>query len=259
MKETQTETLVLFGVNAVTEKLKASPQEVSEVLISRASHRGALRFIDQEAKRRNLPVRYVEPEVLNRLARGPTHQGVVAKVCYFCYRSFDDLVEALTSAECDRILVLDSITDPRNLGALLRTAEGAGITHVVLPKDRSASVNSTVVKSSAGAVHYLKIHRVTNLRSAIQNLKLRGFWVVGLDPGSRVSLYQRVYPDKLVVVLGSEGSGIRPLIRQECDFLVSIPMHGKISSLNVAVAAGVFFYELRRQKAQVLTPANSVL
>ncbi len=246
-------TLVLFGINAVMEKLKVSPQEVSEVIIATGRQGGALRSIDQEARRRNLPVRYAEPEVLSRLANGQRHQGVVAKAATYSYRLFDDLLRDLSASPgCDRILILDGITDPRNLGALLRSAEGAGIHHVVLPKDRSAGVTPTVVKTSAGAVHYLKIYRVSNLRYAILTLKREGFWVVGLDTGSRDDVYQRVYPDKLVVVLGSEGAGIRPLIRQECDFLVSIPMQGEITSLNVAVAGGVFFYELMRQKSSVL-------
>lgn len=248
MVKSEIEPLILFGINAVTEKLKGSPQEICEVIIASGRQRGALRSVDQEAKRRGLPVHYAESEILSRLANGEGHQGVVAKVVSFAYRPFDELLQVLsTSPGCDRILVLDGVTDPRNLGALLRTAEGAGVGHVVLPKDRAAGVNSTVAKTSAGAVHHVKIYRVVNLRHAIQNLKQRGFWAVGLDAKSE-DVYQRVYPEKLVVILGSEGSGIRPLIRQECDFLVSIPMYGKIASLNVAVAAGVFLYELARQK-----------
>ncbi len=241
--------MILFGVNAVTEKLKVSPHEVSEVIIAKGVQRGSLRSIDAEARRNNLPVRYAEPEVLSRLANGQRHQGIVARVVCFTYWSFDDLLRVLSSSPSyDRILVLDGITDPRNLGAVLRSAEGAGMTHVILPKDRSAGVNPIVVKASAGAIHYLKLYRVVNLRNAILTLKQRGFWVVGLDAKSKYDMYQRVYPEKLVVVLGSEGFGIRPLIRQECDFLVSIPMRGKVSSLNVAVAAGIFFYELARQE-----------
>ncbi len=248
MLENQAKALILFGINAVVEKLKSSPQEIGEILIASGRQRSALHSIDQQAKRQRLPVRYVDAGVLTRLAKDPGHQGVVAKVAFFSYRPFDDLLQiASTGPGCDPILVLDGVTDPRNLGALLRTAEGAGIRHVVLPKDRAAGVTSTAAKTSAGAIHHLSIYRVVNLRNAIQNLKRIGFWVVGLEAKSR-DLYRRIYPEKLAVVLGSEGSGIRPLIRAECDFLVSIPMYGKIASLNVAVAAGVFLYELARQK-----------
>jgi 23S rRNA (guanosine2251-2'-O)-methyltransferase len=147
-------------------------------------------------------------------------------------------------------LCLDGLNDPGNFGALLRCAEGVGVHHIVIPKDRSVGVSPTVIKSSAGAAHYLKIYRVANLRRAIRALKEKGYWAVGLAASSPENLYQKVYPEKLVVVLGSEETGIRHLILQECDFRVSIPMYGRIASLNVAVAGGVFLYELVRQKEQ---------
>jgi 23S rRNA (guanosine2251-2'-O)-methyltransferase len=242
-------TLVIFGVNAVLEKLKSSPQEVFEVMVLKGHQRSALRAIAEKAERQGLSVRYVEPEQLNSLSNGRRHQGVVAKIAAFCYRSFADLIQELSpSPEHEWILVLDGLTDPRNFGALLRCAEGVGIRHVVIPQDRSVGVTQAVVKSSAGAVHYLKIHRVVNLRRAILALKERGYWIVGLDAAAPESAYDKVYPEKVVVVLGSEGAGIRPLIRRECDFLVSIPMRGKIDSLNVAVAGGILLYELMRQR-----------
>ncbi|MFQ5903125.1 MAG: 23S rRNA (guanosine(2251)-2'-O)-methyltransferase RlmB [Candidatus Binatia bacterium] len=244
--------LFLFGINPVLEKLKGSPQEVFEVLILSGHKRAVLRSIDAEARRRGLPVRYLESEALGRLTDGRKHQGVVAKVGLYSYGLFAELLQNPSSSPGhDWILLLDRLTDPRNFGALLRTAEGAGIRHVVISKDRSVGVTPTVVKTSAGAVHYLKIYRVSNLRSAILALKEKGYWVVGLDAGAKEGLYGRVYPEKLVVVLGAEGTGIRPLIRQECDFLVSIPMRGRVTSLNVAVAGAIFLYELLRQRGQV--------
>lgn len=241
-------TIFLFGINPVAEKLRSSPQEVFEVLIAPGHQRAALRSIDKEARRRGLPVRYLESKVLDRLVGGRRHQGVVAKAALYSYYPFADLLQDLPSSPGrEWILVLDGLTDPRNFGALLRSAEGVGIRHVVIPGDRSVGVTPTVVKTSAGAAHYLKISRVSNLRSAILALKERGYWVVGLDVKAEEGLYSRVYPERLVVVLGAEGTGIRPLIRLECDFLVSIPMQGNIASLNVAVAGGVFLYELLRQ------------
>ena len=250
--ENDAKSLFYFGVNPVVEKLRSSPQEVFEIMmVSKGQPRAALRAIDAEAKRQGVPVRYVEPGVLDRLADGARHQGVVAKVLSYAYSSFSDLVQELPSASGhDRILVLDGLTDPRNFGALLRSAEGAGVRHVVIPKNRAVGVTPTVVKSSAGAVHYLKVSRVSNLRRAILTLKQRGYWAIGLDAQAPAGLYDKGYPEKLVVVLGAEGTGIRPLVKQECDFLVSIPMRGRIASLNVAVAGGIFLYELLRQSKQ---------
>jgi len=243
------EFLFLFGVNPVREKLQAAPEEVIEVLIARGHQRAALQSVEGEAERRGRPVRHLESAVLDRLAGGARHQGVVAKIATYSYSSFSDLLRELTSsAECRSILLLDGVTDPRNLGALLRTVEAVGIRHIVIPKHRSVGVTATVAKTSAGAVHYLKIYRVTNLRQAILTLKEKGYWVVGLDAQAKEGIYGRVYPERLAVVLGAEGKGMGPLIRQECDFLVSIPMQGKIASLNVAVSAGVFLYELFRQR-----------
>lgn len=243
--------LILFGVNPVLEKLRASPEEVFEILMVGGRYGSAFHSIEERARRRGLAVRYVEVGLLDRLTHSGKHQGVVAKVRSHSYNTFDDLLEGLASQQgCDWILVLDSLTDPQNFGALLRSAEAVGIAHVVIPQDRSVGVTPTVVKTSVGAVHYLKVYRVPNLRRAILALKERGYWVIGLDAGAKEGIYERTYSEKLVIVLGGEGTGIRPLIRRECDFLVSIPMRGKITSLNVAVAGGIFLYELLRQKTQ---------
>lgn len=243
------ESFFLFGVNPVLEKLKASPQEVFEVLMVKEQMRPAMRLIEAEAKGRGLPVRYVAADLLDRLTAGQRHQGVAARVAAYAYQPFEELLAELPSSPGrNLILFLDGITDPGNFGALLRSAEGAGVRHVVVPKDRSAGVTPAVAKASAGAVHYLRISRVANLRRALTDLKERDYWVVGLDEGAKESLYDRVYPEKLVAVLGAEGSGIRPLIKRECDFLAAIPMRGKISSLNVAVAGGIFLYEIVRKR-----------
>jgi 23S rRNA (guanosine2251-2'-O)-methyltransferase len=239
----------LFGINPVLEKLKASPEGVSELLIATGSQRPVLHKIDAEAKRLGLPVTYLPTRDLDRLAGGQRHQGILAKVHFHPYYPFADMQKSVLTLPAPLwVLILDGLTDPRNVGALLRTAEAVGIRYVVIPKDRSASVTPIVVKASAGAVHHLKICRVPNLRRAILDLKESGFWIAGLDAGGADSLYGRVYPDKLGVVLGSEGAGIRPLILKECDYVVSIPMRGEIRSLNVSAAAAVFLYELLRQK-----------
>jgi 23S rRNA (guanosine2251-2'-O)-methyltransferase len=149
--------------------------------------------------------------------------------------------------EASRILLLDGIVDPRNFGALLRTAEAAGIKQVIIPKDRSVDVTPAAAAASAGAVHHLEVYKVTNLRRALQSLKEMGYWVVGLEASAKQTIYQAEYPDRLVIVLGGEASGVRPINQRECDYLVSIPMVGKVSSLNVGVAGGVFLFELLRR------------
>jgi 23S rRNA (guanosine2251-2'-O)-methyltransferase len=238
----------LFGINPVLEKLKATPNDISEIFLAKGASATALQALEAQARHIKLPVKYVESELLDQLSDGHRHQGVVAKVKGYAYSAFTDLLKAIpTLSESIWILILDGLTDPRNFGALLRTAEAVGVQHVVIPKDRAVAVTPTVVKASAGAVHYLKIYRETNLRRAIFKLKELGFWFVGLDPKAAATIYGRVYPKRLGVVLGSEGEGIRPLILRECDYLVAIPMRGKISSLNVSVAGAVLFYELLRQ------------
>lgn len=239
---------IVFGVNPVLEKLKASSDDILELFISNDSDRTALQLIRREAVRLGLRIVSVDSNRLDRLTRGHRHQGVVAIVEPYRYSTFTDLLQRIsTSTRSDWILILDGLTDPRNFGALLRTAEAVGVRHVVIPKDRSVQVTPIVVKASAGAAHHVKIVKVTNLRRAIAILKEYGYWVVGLDAQSQESVYDRIYPLKLVVVLGSEGTGVRPINSRECDFLVSIPMLGKVASLNVAVAGAVFLYELLRQ------------
>jgi 23S rRNA (guanosine2251-2'-O)-methyltransferase len=193
-------------------------------------------------------VKYLPPDLFGSFSGWAKASGNSSQGRGFSYLSFDELPKAIsTNSGLVWILILDGLTDPRNFGALMRTAESVGIRHVLIPKDRAVAVTPTVVKASAGAAHYLNIYRTTNLRRAIAHLKELGFWIVGLDTKAPEAIYDRAYPKRLGIVLGSEGGGIRPLILRECDYLASIPMEGKIASLNVAVAGAVFLYELLRQ------------
>jgi 23S rRNA (guanosine2251-2'-O)-methyltransferase len=242
----------VFGVNPVMEILRASPDEVAEIVLTDGPVRSILRSIEAEARHLGVKVTYANAKILNRLAGNDRHQGVVAEVAPFEYSPLSGLfLDDPTAVSADWILILDGITDPRNFGALLRTAEAVGIRRVLIPKDRSVDVTPTVAKTSAGAVHHLKIYRATNLRRAMATLKKHGYWLVGLDDQAPEQIYDRVYQDRLGIVLGSEGRGIRPLILRECDYRVSIPMLGKVSSLNVAVAGAVFLYEILRQKPSI--------
>ena len=243
----------LFGINSVLEKLKASPADVQEIIVAEGSGRERLRWIIVQARRLGLAVTYLPVRELDRLSHGQRHQGVVARVEAYSYPSFDELLERTTNSPAgDWILVLDGIVDPRNFGALLRTAEAAGVKHVVIPKDRSVDVTPVAVTASAGAVHHLYIYKVTNLRRSLQELKTHGYWTVALDAKAKESIYDRVYPEKLAIVLGGEGKGVRPVNLRECDFYVSVPMLGKVSSLNVGIAGAVFLYELLRQRKSIV-------
>jgi 23S rRNA (guanosine2251-2'-O)-methyltransferase len=247
---TERKKIFIFGINPVLEKLRHAPREIYEIMVSEGTSHPVLRSIVAEARRLGLPIRAVENSLLGRISGSTKHQGVVAEIAEYAYQSFGDMLRNLAHAERRTwILALDGVTDPRNFGALLRTAEAAGLQHIVIPTDRAVGVTPLVAKSSVGAVNYLKISRVTNLRRALLTLREHGFWIVGLDTRAKQLIYGQDYPEKLVIVLGSEGSGIRPLIRRECDLLVAVPMRGRIGSLNVGVAAGVFLYELVRQEA----------
>jgi 23S rRNA (guanosine2251-2'-O)-methyltransferase len=239
----------LFGINAIHETVIAAPQSVREIIVRDNASHGRLHTLVVEAHRLGLPVSFRSVRELDRLAQGQRHQGAVAVVEAYVYSTFERLLQRIASADVTEwILILDGIVDPRNFGALLRTAEAAGVRHVVIPKDRSVEVTPLVVKASAGAARHLSIYKVTNLRRALQQLKQTGYWTIGLAVGAKECLYDQVYPDKIAIVLGSEATGVRPINLRECDFLVSIPMLGKVASLNVGVAGAIFLFEMVRQK-----------
>jgi len=242
----------LFGINTIHEMFIAAPKSVREIIVSDNANHGRLQALVVEARRLGLPVSFRSARELDRLAQGERHQGVVAAVDAYAYPGFEKLLQRIADAEiAEWILILDGIVDPRNFGALLRTAEAAGVRHIVIPKDRSVEVTPLVVKASVGATHHLNIYKVTNLRRTMQELKQAGYWTVGLVVGAKECLYDRVYPEKLAIVLGSEATGVRPINLRECDFLVSIPMLGNVASLNVGVAGAICLYEMVRQQRLV--------
>ena len=245
----QQDPLFLYGIHSILEKMRAGPNDIEEIIISEDSLTGAARALYSEAARLGLRVSYARRAALDRLAQGQRHQGVVARIVPYEYMQVSELLSEVSAPEFSGcILALDGITDPHNFGAILRTAEAVGVRHVVIPKDRSVDVTSVVIRTSAGAVHHLRICKVTNLRRAIVGLKERAFWIVGLSADAPRRVFDLDYPAKLTLVLGSEGEGIRPLIRRECDFQVAIPMLGKTASLNVSVAGAVCLYEWVRQR-----------
>ena len=230
---------VVYGVRPVIEALKSRRREVREVLVA-----GESREVASVAGERGVAVKSVPREKVEELASGGVHQGVAARVGSYPYSGLDELL----AAETPLVVVLDGVTDPRNLGAVLRVADGAGASGVVLPKDRAAGVTAVAVKASAGASERVRVVRETNLRRAIERMKKAGLWVYAAEGGGRDVYTGLNLAGPVGLVFGSEGRGVRRLVREACDGTVSIPMAGAVSSLNVSVAAAVLLYEAARQR-----------
>jgi 23S rRNA (guanosine2251-2'-O)-methyltransferase len=235
--------VIIYGINPVLEALRAG--RVKEIRVGeRADQR--LRELLAMAEARNVPVRRVPADVLDRESRRGVHQGVVAHVEESANYSVDELVRGASGPPL--IVVLDGIEDPHNLGAILRTADAAGVDGVVVQDRRSAARNGAAAKASAGAVAHVKIAEVVNIARAVDELKQAGVWTVGLS-GEAAHTYDAIdFSIPTAVVLGAEGSGLRRLVRERCDYLASIPMHGHVGSLNVSVAAGIVLFEAVRQR-----------
>lgn len=236
------------GRNAVLELLE-SGRDINKILIAKGEKHGSIYKILTMAKERKVIITEVERNKLNQIAQTPNHQGVIAIVPPFNYCDVEDILElAKQKNEMPFILILDGIEDPHNLGSIIRTAETAGVHGVIIPKRRAASVNSTVSKVSAGAVEYMKIARVNNINETMRYLKEQGIWICGTDMDTEVIYTKQDYRMPLAIVIGSEGFGMSRLVKENCDFLVKIPMKGKITSLNASVSAGIIMYEVLRQR-----------
>ncbi len=237
---------IIPGRRPVIEALQAE-RPVRKILLSRSAHGGTVREIIAEAKRRGIVVQPVDPHRLDDLAPG-AHQGVVALTSAKALVDVDEILAgARARGHAPFVLVLDGVEDPANLGALIRTAEGAGVHGVIIPKRRAAGLTPAVAHVSAGAIEHIAVAAVTNLVRTLEELKAAGLWIVGTDHEAR-DLYHRVrLLPPLAIVMGAEGRGLGRLVREHCDLLVRLPMRGKVASLNVAVAAGVLLYEVVRQ------------
>ncbi|HUA61363.1 MAG TPA: 23S rRNA (guanosine(2251)-2'-O)-methyltransferase RlmB [Verrucomicrobiae bacterium] len=231
---------VLSGIHPVAEALRAG-RPLDRILVAQGAGGPRLQEIIDLARRASVALRFEPRAALDRLAGSPAHQGVVAMGSAKKYADIEDV-------DADLLVVLDGVEDPHNLGAIVRTAHAAGAGAVVIPERRSANVTDVVAKAAAGALEYLPIVRVTNVNRALEQLKKRGYWIYGLDERGP-DLYSEVeYSTPTVLVLGGEGHGLHEQVRKHCDAVVRIPMMGKISSLNVSVAAGVFVFEWRRRR-----------
>jgi 23S rRNA (guanosine2251-2'-O)-methyltransferase len=230
-------------INPLLEILKSSPQRLNKIYLQKESGRRPIGKIVSLARAHHVPYLFIPKQALDSLA--PHHQGVVALVAS---KEFDSLEAIFSAARVPFLVLLDEIEDPQNLGAILRSAEGAGVDGVVLPERRSAGLTEVVAQVSAGALEHLRVARVPNLAQAMDDLKKKGLWLVGAEGGAGQCFYEFDYTQPVGLVFGSEGKGLRPLIRKKCDKVLSVPLRGSVNSLNVAAAAAVFLFEVARQR-----------
>ena len=236
------------GRNAVLELLE-SDRDINKIFISDGEKHGSINKIIALAKEKKVIINEVSRSKLKQMAQTENNQGVIAIVPPYNYCEVDDILEVAKSKnEKPFILILDGIEDPHNLGSIIRTAETAGVHGIIIPKRRAATVNSTVSKVSAGAVEYMKIARVNNITDTINYLKENDVWVCGTDMNTDKYYYEEDFTCGIAIVIGSEGFGMSRLVKENCDFLVKIPMKGKITSLNASVSAGIVMYEVVKQR-----------
>ena len=236
------------GRNAVLELLE-SQKDINKLFIESGEKHGSINKIIAKAKEKKVIIIEKDKKQMKEMARTENYQGVIAIVPPFEYCEVEDIIEEAKSKNEDPfILILDGIEDPHNLGAIIRTAETAGVHGIIIPKRRETSDNSTVNKVSAGATEYMKIARVNNITETIKNLKKNDIWVCGTDMDAKSYYYQENYKMPIAIVIGSEGFGISRLVKENCDFMVKIPMKGKITSLNASVSAGIIIYEVVKQR-----------
>ena len=236
------------GRNAVLELIE-SGRDINKILVANGEKHGSIHKILAIAKEIKIIVTEIEKNKLNQIAQTPNNQGVIAIVPPYDYCEVEDILdEAKRKNEKPFILILDGIEDPHNLGSIIRTAETAGVHGIIIPKRRAASVNSTVSKVSAGAVEYMKIARVNNINETIRYLKEQDVWICGTDMDTDTIYTKQDYKMPIAIVIGSEGFGMSRLVKENCDFLVKIPMKGRITSLNASVSAGIIMYEVVKNR-----------
>ena len=236
------------GRNSVLELLE-SGKDINKIYVIRGEKHGSINKILGIAKERKIIVVEKDKRQMDQMAQTENYQGVIAIVPPFEYCEIEDIIEnAKSKNEEPFVLILDGIEDPHNLGSIIRTAETAGVHGIIIPKRRAASVNSTVNKVSCGAVEHMKIARVTNISDAIEKLKEEGLWICGTDINTEKYYYNQDLTGAIGIVIGNEGNGMSEKVKKKCDFLVKIPMKGKVTSLNASVSAGIIMYEVVEQK-----------
>ena len=236
------------GRNAVRELL-SSGKDINKIFVSKGEKHGSILEIIAKAKERKVIINEIEKSKLDKMAQSDNHQGVIAIVPPYEYSDVEEILEYAKSKNEDPfVIILDEIEDPHNLGSIIRTAECCGVHGIIIPKRRAASVNSTVLRTSVGAAEHVKIARVNNIVETIKELKENDVWIYGTDMNGTVEYTKQDYKGGVGLVIGNEGSGMGRLVKENCDILVSIPMVGKINSLNASVSAGIVMYEIFNQK-----------
>jgi 23S rRNA (guanosine2251-2'-O)-methyltransferase len=239
----------VFGLNPVFEALKARKRRCYKLIIEQGKSQARLNSLIELARENKVPIETIPKTAFQKKYRSHNHQGVVGVFAIIQALELDELiVQAFQKSRLPVLVALDSIQDPQNLGAIIRSAETLGIQGMILPKNRTSTLNETVAKCSSGAIEYLPITWVTNLTRGIEHLKEAGFWIAGVVPDGDTPCHQYKFDTPVVLVLGGEEKGIRPLLKKSCDVTLNIPMQGAIGSLNASAAAAILFYEALRQK-----------
>lgn len=236
------------GKNSVFEAIR-SGRPLNKLFVEKDSQDVLIMRIIAMAREKDIPIQYLERNKLDAISQTRAHQGVILEVAAKEYVEVDDIMKAAEEkGEKPFVLVLDGITDTNNLGSIIRSAECAGVHGIILPKRRSAALNATVAKVSAGALEYVNVARVSNLVQTLRSLKNEGLWVIGADMDGKINYQDADLTGSIALVIGSEGEGLSRLVKNECDLMVKIPMKGKISSLNAGVAAGIMIFEILKQR-----------
>lgn len=238
---------LIEGRNPVLEALKNN-RDIEKILINKESKEGSIKKIIAIAKEKNIIVQNVDRHKLDEMSESHSHQGVIAITSEYKYYELDEILEIPRQrGEEPFFIILDEITDPHNLGSIIRTADAVGAHAVIIPKRRSVHITPVVVKASAGAVEYVPVCKVTNIVNTIKTLKENGLWIAAVDMDGE-AFFQQNLSGAIALVVGSEGSGISRLVKKNCDFTVSMPMSGNVTSLNASVAGGILLYEVYRQR-----------
>jgi len=242
------EGMIIYGKNPILEAL-ASNQPINKIYVIKGKRSSSVSNIILLARQKGVPVREIAREKMREVAGHDSHQGIMAEVSQLSYSEMDVIFQrAQEKAEAPLLAIIDEIQDPHNLGAIIRSAEAFGFHGLLLPKDRSAGLTETVAKTSAGAVSHIPVVRITNLARTIDELKNQNVWIAGTDQAADETFYRLDLNRALAIVIGSESKGMRQLTKKKCDFLMKIPLVGKVNSLNASVAAAIVFCEARRQR-----------
>lgn len=245
--------MIIYGKNPVKELLSDPDSRIDEILISKDGKKESASDIFALAKERGIKVLFLPRDAITRVSGTASHQGVAARISEFEYAGVESILE-LANSKGEKLLlvILDHIEDPQNLGAIIRTVNVLGAHGVVIPKDRAASITPAVVKASSGAVNHVLIAKVVNLSTVIEVLKKKGVWIVGADPSASRHIYAEDFGKlDIALIIGSEGRGLGQKVKEQCDFLVSIPQAGNVASLNASVSAGILIYEIIRQRGNL--------